>query len=205
MRALVDVNGSARAEGMAALRTLHAQAVRESILHTMPFVAFDRAVLFNDFEPGGSIDDEVLNALAFDASEPPGIWSMKVRALASAGLYDQARTMLRAVVPADDVAKLPCDSQYLGTLGHLARAALLLGATDYVRALYNLLARYPHYFAGHICFFCEGAVPHLLGLLAQAQNKPDSAREHLQRGLVMSEAAGFNALAEEARSLLARL
>ncbi|HEX6240888.1 MAG TPA: hypothetical protein VFZ61_08340, partial [Polyangiales bacterium] len=205
LRALADVNSSARAEGLAALRTLHGQATRESILHTMPFVAFDRAVVFGEFAPGAAIDDDMLNALAFDASEPPGIWSMKIRALSSAGLHDQARTMLRAVVPADDLVKLPCDSQYLGTLGHLSRAALALGATDYVRALYALLSRYPHHFTGHIAFLCEGSVPHLLGLLAQALSKHDAAREHLQRGLVMNEAAGFVALAEETRTLLASL
>jgi hypothetical protein len=205
MRALTDVNGAARADGIAALRVLHAQAARESILHTMLFCAFDRSVICGDFSHNAPLDDELLNALAFDASEPPGIWSMKVRALASAGLHDQARTMLRAVVPADDLAKLPCDSQYLGTLGHLARAALLLQATDYIRALYALLSRYPHYFTGHIGFLCEGAVPHLLGLLAEAQGKLEQAREHLQRGLIMSEAAGFVTLAEEARRQLARL
>lgn len=205
MRALTEVNGGARNEGLAALRTLHAQATRESILYTTVFCAFDRAVIFGDFSHAAPLEDELLNALAFDASEPPGIWSMKVRALASAGLHEQARTMLRAVVPADDLHKLPCDSQYLGTLGHLSRAALLLGATDYVRALYTLLSRYPQYFSGHIAFYCEGAVPHLLGLLAQAQGKHEEAREHLQQGLAMSETAGLKALADEARAQLMRL
>ncbi|HKO94214.1 MAG TPA: hypothetical protein VJU61_23835, partial [Polyangiaceae bacterium] len=201
LSALADINRSGQDEGLSALRALHAQAARQSIIHTLPFVAFDRAVVFRDFGPDSPLSDELLNALAFDASEPPGIWSMKVRALASAGLHDQARIMLRTV-PADDLRKLPCDTHYLGTLGHLTRAALEIGATDYVRALYRLLERYPQYFTAHISFLCEGAVPHLLGLLAKAEGDHAAARDHLQRGVVMSEIAGFSALADEARSQL---
>lgn len=47
---------------------------------------------------------------------------------------------------------LPCDRDYLGTLGHLARATLLLGALDYASVLYRLLTPYPEAFAGHLDF-----------------------------------------------------
>jgi hypothetical protein len=202
LRALCDVNGSEREQGIATLRTLHAQAARESLLNTQPFCAFDRAVVCRDFDRHAPIPDELLGALDYDASEPPGIWAMKVRALESAGLADQARTMLR-VVAAQDLAKLPCDSQYLGTLGHLTRAALKLEAHDYLRALGPLLERHQDRFSGNISFLCEGAVPHLLGLIRLGQGERDRARAHLQRALGMSEAAGFHTLAHEARAALA--
>jgi hypothetical protein len=204
LAALADVNGAAREAGIAALRSLHAQAARESLFHTMPFCAFDRAVVCRDFAAQQPIEHAILNALAYDASEPPNIWAMKVRALCSAGLLDQARTLLRTV-PAGDLAKLPCDSQYLGTLGHLARAALALGARDYLLAVSHLLARYPNHFAADISFLCEGAVPSLLGLIAEAQGERELARSMLTRGLAMSDAAGFVGLSEEARDALKRL
>lgn len=204
LRALTEIGVGTPSEGSALLRSLHAQAERESLLHTEVFCAFDRAVVCEDFTSGTAPDEGTFNALAYDASEPPNIWSMKVRALAAAGLLDQARINLRAVAPAE-LARLPCDTHYLGTLGHLARAALALGALDYVRALHPLLARYPQHFAGHISFHCEGAVPHLLGLLALADGRREAAREQLQQGLAMSRAAGFRTLAGEAREQLARL
>jgi DNA-binding winged helix-turn-helix (wHTH) protein len=205
MRALSEINGGARSEGLALLRALHTQAERDALLHTQVFCAFDRAVICGDFaSASGAAHDAIVSALAYDPSEPPNIWSMKVRALAAGGLLDQARTSLRAVQPAE-LAKLPCDSHYLGTLGHLTRAALSLGALDYVRALRQLLARYPEHFAGHISFLCEGAVPHLLGLMALAEGRREQAREQFRQGIALSTAAGFGPLAQEAREQLARL
>jgi DNA-binding winged helix-turn-helix (wHTH) protein len=201
LRALSEFNAGARSESIASLRSLHAHARREALLNTEPFCAFDRSVVCQDFASGAAPDELTLQALGYDPSEPPGIWAMKVRALAAAGLRDQARVTLHAVAP-DALLKLPCDSHHLGTLGHLARAAIALGERDYVRALYPMLSRYPRHFAGHISFLCEGAVPHLLGLLAAAEGKRDVAREHVQRGVVMSEAAGFHTLVEEGRTLL---
>jgi hypothetical protein len=203
LRALSEVNAGARSDGISTLVSLHAHARRETLLNTELFCAFDRSVVCAEFSPEAPPDEQTLNALGYDASDPPGIWAMKVRALASAGLRDQARVTLHAVSP-EALLKLPCDSQYLGTLGHLARAAIALGARNYVRVLYTLLARYPEHFAGHLSFLCEGAVPHLLGLLAEAEGQREVVREHLQRGVAMSERAGFLGLAAEVGAHLAR-
>ena len=42
---------------------------------------------------------EIATTLALDPGDPPSIWSLKVRALAAAGLEEEARTALRTVSP----------------------------------------------------------------------------------------------------------
>jgi DNA-binding winged helix-turn-helix (wHTH) protein/tetratricopeptide (TPR) repeat protein len=201
-RVMTRVNAGERTGVLEALATLHRAAEQHCFLGTAPFCAFDRTVVAREFEAAISVDDALRNALEFDSSEPSSIWSMKVRALAAAGLRDEARAMLEAV-PAGALADLPCDPHYLGTLGHLARAALLLGARDYISALYPLLARYPDAFAGHLSFLSEGSVSGLLGALAHALGKRTEAIAHLEHGIRMNEHAELPMCAAEARLELA--
>jgi DNA-binding winged helix-turn-helix (wHTH) protein len=202
-RVLVRVNAGERAGVIEELAALHRRAEQQCFLGTAPFCAFDRSVIAREFEAPIVIDDALCDALRFDESEPPSIWSMKVRALAAAGLRDEARALLEAV-PATALAELPCDAHYLGTLGHLARAALLLGARDYMTALYPLLARFPDAFAAHLSILCEGSVAELLGALAFALGRRAEAITHLERGIRMSDHALLPMCAAGARLELAR-
>jgi hypothetical protein len=110
---------------------------------------------------------------------------------------------LRAV-PAAKLAELPCDTDYVGTLGHLARAALMLNALDYVEAVYPLLARYPEHFAGQVSFLCEGSVSQLLGMLAHALGRHVEAVSRFEAGIVANERVGFVPRTAEARLQLAQ-
>jgi DNA-binding winged helix-turn-helix (wHTH) protein len=203
-RALARVNAGAWPEGVAVLSTLHRQAEQRSIIGTELFCAFDRVVVFGELaEQAPPLDDAVRSALDFETKGPPSIWSMKVRALAAAGLLGEARAALRAVAPGD-LARLPCDGCWLGTLGNVARAALLLNALDYAEAVYTLLLPYPDRFAGHVGFLCDGSVAQLLGMLAHALGRHAPAAEHLTAGLAADERAGFAPRAAEARLQLAR-
>ena len=201
--ALRLINLGASSEGLAALSALHRQAEQRGFFGTAPLCAFDRAVLFRGASESAPIDDALRNGLELDGGEPPGIWSLKLRALCALGLLDEARAMLRAV-PADRLAQLPCDSEYLGTLGHLARSALALDARDHMAALLALLEPYPQLYSAHVSFLCEGAMPQLLGMLAHALGRREQALAALETGLAMNESAGFLPRASETRLWLAR-
>jgi hypothetical protein len=202
-RVIADFNTGQSADVLGALAKLQQSADVHSTLGTAPFCAFDQTVIAREVAAEVSIGDAQRSALAFDSSEPPSIWSMKVRALAAAGLVDDATSVLQAVPPAA-LSDLPCGAHYLGTLGHLTRAALLLRARDYLAALYPLLERYPDLFAGHVSFLCEGSVPHLLGAVAHALGRRAEAVAHLERGVAMNDRAGLLRCAAEARLELAR-
>jgi hypothetical protein len=183
------------------LAALHARAEQLGLERTAPFVGFDRAVVLPELGEPPALDERLRRALSYERSDPPGIWAMKVRALASAGWVEAAHASLRAVAPAD-LAKLPCDRDYLGTLGHLARAALQLGAQEYVKSLYSLLLPYPERFSIHVSFLAEGSVAQLLGLLASALGEQPKAETHLRAGVAHNERAGLARRAAEARSQL---
>jgi tetratricopeptide (TPR) repeat protein len=195
------MNAGCFQDSVGELQALHRSAERHAILGTELFCAYDQSVILGT--PLMQSEDSSRSILALDPDGPPSIWSMRVRALQAAGLHDEARATLSAVSAAA-LAKLPCDRDYLGTLGALARSALALGALDYAAALYELLAPYPRLFAAHSSFFCEGSVSQLLGLLAQALSRHTDARAHLEAGIEISVRAGFVLCAVQARFELAR-
>jgi hypothetical protein len=106
------------------------------------------------------------------------------------------------LVPAERLTHLPCDREYLGTLGALARAAVSLNAEDYVRVLYELLSPYPEHFAVSLALLCEGSVSHLLGLLARNSGERERARRHFEVAASASKRAGLPACASEAQTEL---
>jgi hypothetical protein len=162
------VSRASRGEGdkiAPALRDLHRRAEREAIVGSEAFIAYDCSVVL-----GSSPDDRDRarpSALQFDRDDPPNIWSLKLRALAALGRHEEARRSLQAVSPAL-LARLPCDRDYLGTLGALLRAALALDELEYAEAIEALLLPYPGRFAVNVTFFCEGAVAELLATIARA-------------------------------------
>ena len=191
------------------LPALHRRAEQRPIICTPAYCAFDRLVSIPQLsipelagdKTKATPDEDTRAALAFDGSEPVSVWALKARALAATSLTGAARAALRRLAPAE-LAALPCDSGYLGTLGHLARAALRLGELEHVAALHALLARYPSGFAVQESFLCEGPVPHLLGLLDMALGRHAAAIEQLEAGLAMSERVGLSRIAAEASAAI---
>jgi hypothetical protein len=195
-RAIARINAGHTAEGRAALIKLHQRAASVGpIPGTELFCAYDRCVVL---AAGDARSERWERALAPDLQDPPNIWALKVRALAAAGWKDEARAAL-AAVPAETLTHLPCDREYLGTLGALTRAALTLEASDYARVLYELLSPFPEHFAANLAFHCEGSVSQLLGMLARSFGEPAKARLHLEAAIAASEQAGLTACAAEAR------
>jgi DNA-binding winged helix-turn-helix (wHTH) protein len=202
-RVIMRMNSGQCAGVLEELAALHRKARTYSIFGAAPFWAFDRAVIARELDGEVSNETALRAALAYDKTEPPSIWSMKVRALAAAGFNDEAYAALRAVPP-EALAELPCDTHYLGTLGHLTRAALALGAREYLAALYPLLARFPNAFAVHVSVVCEGSISQLLGMVAHVLGRRAEGIAHLERGIAMAERAGFSMSAADGHLELAR-
>lgn len=203
-QALSRINAGAWPDGVAALDGLHRQAERHQILGTSALCAFDRSVIFSELAAAPPLDDALRGALAFDSSEPPSIWALKLRALSTLGLADEARAVLRTISPSD-LADLPKDRDYLGTLGHVARAALTLSELEYAEATASLLLPHRDRFAGHVSFLCEGSVAQLLGMLEHALGRRAQAISQLEAGIRMNDRAGFAPRAAEARLRLAEI
>lgn len=182
------------------LRALHDRAAREVLPGSLLLAAYDQCVISPEL---GTLDRATLRStLARDSSDPPNIWSMKVRGLAGVGLIDEASTQLRAVPP-ERLRDLPRDRDYLGTLGALVNAVLELGATDYFAPLYELLEVDTDRFAAHVSFLCEGSIAQLRGSLASRLGLVADARELFARGVRLSEQAGLVRAAATSRGLLA--
>lgn len=200
---LAQLNEGAWSDALPKLTALHRRAERTSMIGADPFCAFDQIVIVGEVTGSAPLlDDALRRALDFELSDPPSIWAMKVRALAAVGLHSEALGVLRAR-SASEVGRLPCDSQLLGTLGHLARACVQLGAQEYVEALEARLRAFPEHFSIHNAFVCEGSVPHLLGMLAMLAGRPADAIPLLETGVAMSDRAGFGPCAADARWRLA--
>ena len=111
---------------------------------------------------------------------------MSVLAHAVAGRQAEAQAELESLVP-DDLASVPRDCMWAGTLAILTRAVCKLGAVEYARPLYALLAP----FAERNClwgsgFIVFGPINRFLGMLATAFGEPDLAIGHLESALERS-------------------
>jgi hypothetical protein len=179
------------------LRKLHRRAEREVTIGSSAFVAYDECVVLSS----GSRSARTTHSLAFHPDDPPGIWSLKVRALSASGHHEEARRSLREV-PAAKLVRLPCDRDFLGTLGSLARAALALNELEYAEAIAELLSPHQDCFALHLAFFCEGSIPQLLGSIACATGKRAEGLLLLEAGAGRSDEVGFSRCARQARDEL---
>ena len=198
-QALARINEGPSAEGLSVLRSLHRRATQDAVLGSEVLCAYDQSVVLGN---AARLPKAALRAaLTLDSGDAPSIWSLKVRALAAAGLHEDALAALRTVAP-NRLSLLPCDRDYLGTLGALARAVITLGALEYAEAIYALLAPYPRHFAAHVAFFCEGSVSELLGRLARLLGRPNDATRHLEAGVAASDRAGLGGCAAQARLAL---
>jgi hypothetical protein len=199
-QALARLDAGHMEDSASQLRALHRRASEDSLVGTRLMCLYDQLVVLG--ETSVHVRDAMAEALSFEPAATPSMWSIQVRVLATAGLIHEARVAL-SMVPASSLARLPCDRDYLGTLGVLARAVLLIDAPDYAEALYDLLAPFPDRFAAHVSFHCEGSVAQLLGLLAGSVGRRTEASERLTAGIELCERAGFLRCADEARRELA--
>jgi DNA-binding winged helix-turn-helix (wHTH) protein len=203
MRALVELNAGNPSRALSELRRLHQVGEQQRVFGVAPFRAYDKALLLAEFGDPRELTEEERDALAYALHDPPALWSLKLRALVAAGLKDAARATLYAVAPSA-LADLPCDRDLLGTLGHVAYSAALLGAHEHAEAAANRLRRYRDHYAAHVGFVCDGAVPQILGAVALATGNVDAAVRELESGLKLADRAGLKLCAAYGRLSLGR-
>jgi DNA-binding winged helix-turn-helix (wHTH) protein len=194
---LARINAGELAQVRGQLDALHRRAEQERMPGTALFSLYDRTVVLGD---ATRWPEEIP---PIDADDGPNLWSIRLRALIASGRHEQARASLYSV-PAERLSRLPCDRDYLGTLGALARSALALDAREYFAPLYELLAPYPERFSSHVSFFCEGSVSELLGILARASGRSSEGAAHFNAAIEHSQRAGLPICTESARRELAR-
>jgi hypothetical protein len=201
-RMLQRLNAGDDAAAIGELKALHERAAREVLPGSMLLTAYDQCVVSPEV---GSLDRATLRrVLERDSADPPNIWSMKVRALARAGMRDEAIGQLRWVTP-DRLRDLPRDRDYLGTLGALVHAILELDAGAYIAPLYELLTPDSDRFAAHVSFLCEGSIAALRGSLAQKLGLKSEARQLFARGAAFAQQAGLARAAAVSRKQLDEL
>jgi DNA-binding winged helix-turn-helix (wHTH) protein len=197
-RVLLQIN---RGEGHTAhsrLTQLHQRAARDAIVGAGLLSVHDQVLVLGQ-ERGLSREERA--CLASERDDPPARWALKLRVLARAGLRDEALSALTRLSPAD-LAHLPCDRDYLGTLGNLARAVVELQAHDYAETLNTLLVPYPRRFAVNASFLSEGAIPQLRAMLSQLLGRSREALSLFELALAQSTRANLQYSAGEARLLL---
>jgi hypothetical protein len=188
----------ARASGL--LAALHERARQQAISGTEMFCAYDQALLFG---VSGAAASGLLAELGPADNDRPNMWAMKLRGLQAAGATALARSALYRV-PAARLGVLPCDRDYLGTLGALARVSIALHEPEYSAALYKLLAPYPDCFAVNVSFVCEGPVGQLLGALARSLGWNAKADAHFAAAAKLRSDVGAVSRLEEPRGELER-
>jgi DNA-binding winged helix-turn-helix (wHTH) protein len=114
--------------------------------------------------------------------DSPSTRSRKIRSMADFGLRDDLRMTLEQV-SIESIYDLPCDRDYLMVLCNLAHAASVARSVEHARALYELLSRWPEWYAVDISFHCDGSVSHYLAKLAQLMGRDAEARAHYERAL----------------------
>jgi DNA-binding winged helix-turn-helix (wHTH) protein len=200
LRALLQINLGHAPDGRAALLALHRRShCCSGRAGTAVFCVYDQNVVLSPCEL--SVSSTLV--CAPDADDPPNIWALKLRALAAAGSLAEAQSALE-LLPAERLADLPCDREFLGTMGALARAALRLNARAYIACLYECLLPFPQYFAVSLTGHCEGSVSLLLGLLARSGGNVRRAKQHFADAVTHSERAGLSVCVDEALLELAR-
>jgi DNA-binding winged helix-turn-helix (wHTH) protein len=202
LQVVLDINLGAPAKSVPILLRLQHDAQQQRILWSEPYCAFDRLVILPELTDHTPVlEDTLRSPLDYDSADPPAIWAMKVRALVAATLHDEARAVLQNVA-ARELAELPLDAQYLGTLGHLAVAACELEEHAYAAALHPLLSRFGQHYTAHFTFLSE-PVSQVLSRLSSLLGEHGRAVDEARTALAMCERAGLVFAANEARLQLA--
>jgi eukaryotic-like serine/threonine-protein kinase len=164
--AIALVNAGRLEEGAALLEPLHHRTRGDSFYYTNVLCAYDECVVLG--RPASLPLYELRNLFAQNPGDPPNVWALKVRTLTAAGLHDDARALL-GQIKAAQLASLPHDHDYLGTLGALARASTTLRMSEYSAALQPLLSPYANLFAANTTFFNEGRIADIIESLRAAR------------------------------------
>ncbi len=152
------------------------------------------------------VDDALIGTLAEQSARYPGLTFDVMLALAYAivDLREEAWVKLARLAP-EDLASIPRDCMWAGTMAMLSRVVYKLGAVEYARPLYDLLAPYAErnsiWGSGFIVF---GPTSRFLGLLATTFGEPDLAIPRLEHAIQRCQDLHSPPLAARVRTDMAR-
>jgi DNA-binding winged helix-turn-helix (wHTH) protein len=201
--AVHQMNRGEFVEAEASLKELRDWADRARLFGRQSMYAVDWGVLLRETADVGRLASYEQTMIP-EESDCPFRRARKVRFLAEIGHTQVARGFLEDL-PAERLSRLPHDRDYLGTLVHLAAAALATNSRGQIEALYALLSPYPHLYAADLSLHCDGSVAHFLGLLADALGRTRESVEHFEQALVANEKAGFEGRAAHSAYELGRI
>jgi class 3 adenylate cyclase/DNA-binding CsgD family transcriptional regulator/tetratricopeptide (TPR) repeat protein len=115
----------------------------------------------------------------------PGLASL----YAELGLFDEARALLDDIV-ADDLATVPRDSLWAGSLSYLADACVATGHATAASVVYRNLLPYHGLAVTASGLASYGAIDRYLGQLAELLARPTDAARHLESALRFDERTG---------------
>jgi class 3 adenylate cyclase/DNA-binding CsgD family transcriptional regulator len=119
-------------------------------------------------------------------------------------MLDEAAAMLPALVT-DDLAAVPRDSLWCGSLGYLADAAVATGDRDAAAVLYRLILPYRGQTLLTPPLSCHGAADRFLGTLASVLQRWRQAASHLEAAVAFDNRSGARTWAAHSRYELGRL
>ena len=118
-------------------------------------------------------------------------------------MLDQAAALLPSLL-ADDLASVPRDSLWCGSLSYLATAAAATGDRDAAAILYPKILPYRG-LALHTPVACYGAADRYLGILAAVLQRPRDALAHMEAAVAFEDDGGAVLWAAHSRYELGRL
>jgi class 3 adenylate cyclase/DNA-binding NarL/FixJ family response regulator len=125
-----------------------------------------------------------------NASQGVMAWRPGLAALyAELGLLDDARALLDDMV-ADDLATVPRDSLWAGSLSYLADACVATGHATAALLVYRNLLPYSGLVATASGLATYGAIDRYLGQLAELLARPTDAARHLESALKFDDRSG---------------
>ncbi|HET6584822.1 MAG TPA: LuxR C-terminal-related transcriptional regulator [Nannocystaceae bacterium] len=136
--------------------------------------------------------EEVRPFVEVVASAPQGVmaWRPGLAALyAELGLVDDARALLDDIVE-DDLATVPRDSLWTGSLAYLADACIATAHATAAAVVYRNLLPYSGLAANASGLSAYGAIDRYLGQLADLLARPTDAARHLEAALRFDEGTG---------------
>ncbi len=202
MQLAARMNRGELADAYPELQALHRDAERYGFFAHEMICGHDLLVWALDSVVIDPVPDAALIPARPDPNDPPNVLALKLRTHLDLGQPEVARAIL-ADFSARGIERLPCDRDYLGTLGHLAAAAAALGERPAAQALHDLLAPYAEYFATDVSLHCRGSIAHFLGVLARALGRLPEAVARFEHAVARNDAFGLRLRAADSRYELA--
>jgi hypothetical protein len=202
MRIVDRMNRGALADVGPQLRELRERGKSMQLFASDQVCGQDALVLMRQTMELGVGSFALSSAAQPSSQDSPAVLALKLRAALDMGRMDIAAPIF-ADFAQRGFTRLPCDRDYAGVMTHIARGAVLLEQHAYAATLYDLLTPHASIFATDISFHTDGALAHVLGLLARLLGRRDEAIQQLELAVRKNDMLELRARATDSRVELA--